>query len=164
MAMFDARTEGTLEDRAVRRYLCTFAIFQVILELTSIPLPIRLNLATDSVRFIVYPLAPVDIPVGENQPANTMRLVLKPLPVIFATVRPELQTKSLPHVLVGPLPFVDGSVLNNFRTSVLDCLSKVEISPLNHIDANVCENSKVMLRNHSQFLLQFLNFFVFPVW
>jgi len=60
--------------------------------------------------FVVQPLALVDVAVGVLELALPVRLVKSPLALVARTVRPNLMSEAVSHI-VQPLSSVDSSVL-----------------------------------------------------
>ena len=110
-ALLHALAVVALKFAAVGPSLHTLTILRVVLPEATIQRAVLMEVEAKAMSFVIFPLSLVDVTVFVQQAAVVIRLVFVPVALIETTIRPDLDTTSLPHRLVfEPLTDVAGAI------------------------------------------------------
>jgi len=119
-ALLHALAVVALKFAAVGPSLNTLTILSVMLPEATIQRAVLMEVEAKAMSFVIFPLSLVDVTVFVQQAAVVIRLVFIPVALIETTIRPDLDTTSLPHRLVfEPLTDVAGAIKQSDHGSML---------------------------------------------
>ena len=92
------------------------AVLAVFEPVTDVASAVHMLISPSALCFVLNPLSFVDVTVTMDKPATAVSLVVLPVANVLASVLPDLRASSLSFAFLGPLPLIDGSVVQLIRS------------------------------------------------
>ena len=112
----------SLVARAVGPNFLAWPVLHITLPVAFIPRAIHVGVNTVSIGLVIEPLTLKHITIYVPEFAPTTGLIVPPKALVAGTIGPDLYPKSMLHVS-KPLPFVHGSIFENYIAAFFDHLT-----------------------------------------